>query len=74
MLWVVVEGLLKETPAGHEDLKTIPAILDVIKDLEKEMESGQLNKRLSCGGVMPTWSSKPENTLYVHSVLSVYTL
>ena len=37
---------------GHEDLEMLPAILDVIKGLGKEMEWCKLSKRSSCGGVM----------------------
>ena len=35
-----LQNILKETPAGHEDLEKIPAILKGIKGLGKEAEPG----------------------------------
>ena len=37
---LLLKNILEETPAGHEDLDTIPAVLDVIKGLGKETEPG----------------------------------
>jgi hypothetical protein len=35
---LLLRGLLEETSAGHGDLESIPALLDVIKGLGKEIE------------------------------------
>jgi hypothetical protein len=37
---LLLKYLLDETPAEHEDLDTIPVVLDVIKGLGKETEPG----------------------------------
>lgn len=37
---LVFQAILRETPTGHGDLETIPAVLGVIKDLGKEAEPG----------------------------------
>jgi hypothetical protein len=42
---LLLQGILKETPAGHEDLETIPAVLDVIKGLGKETEPGVVSAK-----------------------------
>ena len=42
---LLLRGLLEETSAGHEDLDTIPAVLDVIKGLGKETESGVVSAK-----------------------------
>lgn len=42
---LLLQGVLKETPAGHDDLDTIPAVLDVIKGLGKETEPGVVSAK-----------------------------
>ena len=42
---LLLEAILKETPAGHEDLETIPAVLDVIKGLAKDTEPGVVSAK-----------------------------
>jgi len=37
---LLLKDILEETPPGHDDLDTIPAVLDVIKGLRKETEPG----------------------------------
>jgi hypothetical protein len=37
---LLMESVLKETPAEHEDRQTIPQLLEVIKALGKETEPG----------------------------------
>ena len=37
---LLLKDILDRTPAGHEDLDTIPTFLDVIKGLGKETEPG----------------------------------
>ncbi|OSX64043.1 hypothetical protein POSPLADRAFT_1179647 [Postia placenta MAD-698-R-SB12] len=37
---LLLKGILEETPEGHEDLDTIPQVLDLIKALGKETEPG----------------------------------
>jgi len=36
---VLLKDILEMTPPGHDDLDTVPGVLDVIKELEKEAES-----------------------------------
>ena len=36
----LLKAILQETAIGHEDLETIPAVLDVIKGLWKDTEPG----------------------------------
>lgn len=33
-------AILRDTPTGHEDLETIPIVLEVIKDLGRETKPG----------------------------------
>ena len=42
---LLLQGILKETPAGHEDLDTIPAVLEIIKGLGKETEPGVVSAK-----------------------------
>ena len=42
---LLLKGILEETAAGHEDLETIPAVLDVIKGLGKETEPGVVSAK-----------------------------
>jgi hypothetical protein len=35
-----LKGILDESPPGHDDLETIPNVIDVIKALGKETEPG----------------------------------
>jgi hypothetical protein len=37
---LLLQYILKWTPAGHEDLETIPAVLDVIKGIGRDTEAG----------------------------------
>ncbi|KAJ3514155.1 hypothetical protein NLJ89_g2537 [Agrocybe chaxingu] len=37
---LLLKGIMDETPPGHEDLDTIPNVIDVIKALGKETEPG----------------------------------
>jgi hypothetical protein len=37
---LLLESILRETPAGHEDCDSIPHVIDVIKALGKESEPG----------------------------------
>lgn len=42
---LLLKGILEETPEGHEDIDTIPAVLDVIKGLGKESEPGVVSAK-----------------------------
>jgi len=42
---LLLKNILEETPAGHEDIDTIPAVLDIIKGLGKETERGVMSAR-----------------------------
>jgi hypothetical protein len=42
---LLLKNILEETPAGFEDLDTIPAVLDVIKGLGKESEPGVVSAK-----------------------------
>ena len=42
---LLLKNILEETPAGHDDLDTIPAVLDVIKGLGKETEPGVVSAK-----------------------------
>lgn len=42
---LLLKGILKEPSAGHEDLDTIPAVLDVIKGFGKETEPGVVSAK-----------------------------
>ena len=42
---LLLQGILKETPPGQDDLDTIPAVLDVIKGLGKETEPGVVSAK-----------------------------
>ncbi|KAF8809527.1 hypothetical protein BYT27DRAFT_7187842 [Phlegmacium glaucopus] len=37
---LLLKGIMDESPAGHDDLETIPNVIDVIKALGKETEPG----------------------------------
>jgi hypothetical protein len=37
---LLLKGILEETPPDHEDVETIPHVIDVIKALGKETEPG----------------------------------
>lgn len=37
---LLLKGIMDETPAGHEDLESIPNVIEVIKALGKETEPG----------------------------------
>ncbi|KDR80795.1 hypothetical protein GALMADRAFT_60733 [Galerina marginata CBS 339.88] len=37
---LLLKGIMEETPPGHEDLESIPQVIDVIKALGKETEPG----------------------------------
>ncbi|KAF8159396.1 CNH domain-containing protein [Crassisporium funariophilum] len=37
---LLLRGIMEETPLGHEDIETIPNVIDVIKALGKETEPG----------------------------------
>jgi RHO1 GDP-GTP exchange protein 1/2 len=37
---LLLKSILEETPASHEDVETIPHVIDVIKALGKETEPG----------------------------------
>lgn len=37
---LLLKGILDETPPGHEDIDSIPHVIDVIKALGKETEPG----------------------------------
>lgn len=37
---MLLQAMLRETPTAHEDLETIPTLLDLIKSLGKETEPG----------------------------------
>lgn len=37
---LLLKGIMDETEPGHEDLETIPNVIDVIKTLGKESEPG----------------------------------
>jgi hypothetical protein len=56
---LLLRGLLEETSAGHEDLDTIPALLDVIKGLGKETEPG-------------VWSAKQKVELWRYNANLVF--
>ena len=42
---LLLQGILKETPAGRENLDAMPAVLDVIKGLWKETELGVVSAK-----------------------------
>ena len=42
---LLLKNILGETPAGHEDLDTIPTVLDVIKGLETVPEPGAVSAK-----------------------------
>ena len=42
---LLLKGILEETPAGRDDIETIPAVLDVIKGLGKETEPGVVSAK-----------------------------
>jgi hypothetical protein len=42
---LLLEGILDETPNGHEDIDTIPAVLDFIKRLEMESEHRSISAK-----------------------------
>ena len=42
---LLLKNILEETGAGHDDLDTIPAVLDVIKGLGKETEPGVVSAK-----------------------------
>ena len=42
---LLLQGILKETPPGRDDIETIPAVLDVIKGLGKETEPGVVSAK-----------------------------
>lgn len=42
---LLLKNILEETPPGHDDLDTIPAVLDVIKGLGKETEPGVVSAK-----------------------------
>lgn len=42
---LLLQGILKETSAGHDDLETIPAILNVLKALRNETEPGVVSTK-----------------------------
>lgn len=42
---LLLKNILEETSAGHDDLETIPAVLDVIKGLGKETEPGVVSAK-----------------------------
>lgn len=37
---LLLKGIMDESPPGHDDLETIPNVIDVIKALGKETEPG----------------------------------
>ena len=37
---LLLRSILEETPSGHEDVESIPHVIDVIKALGKETEPG----------------------------------
>ena len=37
---LLLKGIMDESPAGHDDLETIPNVIDVIKALGKDTEPG----------------------------------
>lgn len=37
---LLLKGILEDTPVDHEDVETIPHVIDVIKALGKEAEPG----------------------------------
>ena len=37
---LLLSSILKETPSGHEDKEEIPQVLEVLKQLLKETETG----------------------------------
>jgi len=37
---LLLKNIMEETPAGHEDIDSIPHVIDVIKALAKEAEPG----------------------------------
>jgi hypothetical protein len=37
---LLLKGILEETPPGHEDVESIPHVIDLIKALGKESEPG----------------------------------
>ncbi len=42
---LLLKNILEETPDGHEDLDTIPAVLEAIKALGKETEPGVVSAK-----------------------------
>ena len=42
---LLLKGILDETPAGHDDKKDIPQVLEVIKSLGKDTEPGVVSAK-----------------------------
>lgn len=42
---LLLKGIMDETPPGHEDLESIPNVIDVIKALGKETEPGVVSAK-----------------------------
>ena len=42
---LLLKYILEQAPPGHEDLDTIPAVLDVLKGLQKETEPGVISAK-----------------------------
>ena len=42
---LLLKGIMEETPPGHEDLESIPNVIDVIKALGKETEPGVVSAK-----------------------------
>jgi hypothetical protein len=46
---LLLKGIMDESPPGHDDLETIPNVIDVIKALGKETEPGVFSAKQKVG-------------------------
>ena len=42
---LLLRGIMNESPQGHEDLETIPQVIDIIKALGKDTEPGVISAK-----------------------------
>ena len=64
---LLLKNILEETPAGQDDLETIPAVLDVIKGLGNELEPDVVSakQKVELWGYNATRLSELGRTSYV---------
>lgn len=68
---LLLKGIMDETPPGHEDLESIPNVIEVIKALGKETEPGVQESKLK----VEVWRYNA-NLVFKQgeSIVSLYTL